>query len=224
MFSGQIEFEPSAEPTSTQGLAQRADDGPDQNLDQPFTNPLDFSCHISDRHQLRILQIRDAPELFALIDTNRDYLREWLSWLHTTQTVDDTKHFIRQTRRRARNSEGFAAAICYDNAIAGIIDIHDVTPCDKKASIGYWLAQSKQSKGLMSNACKAVVNYSFQHLNLNRISILCATGNSRSQAIPKRLGFNHEGTLRDAQWLDTHFVDHEVYSLLRREWTPFTVE
>jgi ribosomal-protein-serine acetyltransferase len=47
--------------------------------------------------------------------------------------------------------------------------------------------------------------------------IACGVENKRSQAIPQRLGFTHEGTARQAEWLYDHFVDHQIYSLLRSD-------
>ena len=84
--------------------------------------------------------------------------------------------------------------------------------------IGYWLAQDYQGKGLMTTSCKAIVDYGFGVLNLNRLVITCATENKPSQAIPNRLGFTHEGTTRDAEWLYDHFVDHEIYVQFYCDW------
>ncbi len=70
----------------------------------------------------------------------------------------------------------------------------------------------------MTRACRALVDYAFAKLQLNRVEIRCATGNLRSQAIPERLGFTREGTLREGEWLYDHFVDLIVYSMLAREW------
>jgi ribosomal-protein-serine acetyltransferase len=42
-----------------------------------------FSCRVSDRHELHLLQMSDADEHFALINENRAYLRQWLPWLDT---------------------------------------------------------------------------------------------------------------------------------------------
>lgn len=194
MFSDQIAFTPAAEGAPA------------------------FSAYISDCHQLRLLQPSDAETLFALIDANRDYLMQWLSWPPTTQTVDDTRHFIRLTRDRFQANQGFAAAVLYQHTLVGVISLNGINWGDRHTSIGYWLAATYQRKGIITSACRAVISYAFHTLSLNRIAIFCASQNMRSQAVPQRLGFIHEGTLRDAQWLYDHFVDHEVYSLLRREW------
>jgi ribosomal-protein-serine acetyltransferase len=75
----------------------------------------------------------------------------------------------------------------------------------------------------MTNACRAVVTAAFENYPLHRIEIRCATGNHKSCAIPKRLGFTYEGRLRQAEWLYDHFVDLEVFSILAPEW-PRPVE
>ena len=74
----------------------------------------------------------------------------------------------------------------------------------------------------MTKACRAVVATAFEKYDLHRIEIRCATGNNKSCAIAKRLGFQYEGTLREAEWLYDHFVDLAVYSMLEQEWARAT--
>ena len=207
MFSGQVGFEPSAPSQQTQL--------PPQNVPQRSQN---FFCQIDDRLYLRLLKPADAADLFALVEANRAYLKQWLPWLNTTQTLDDTRHFIRQTQARVQDHQGFAAAMIYDGSLVGVAGLNGINWCDRNSSIGYWISEDQQGQGIVTKACRAILNHGFTHLELNRIAILCATGNDRSQAIPKRLGFVHEGTLRESQWLYNHFVNHEVYSMLRRQW------
>lgn len=70
----------------------------------------------------------------------------------------------------------------------------------------------------MTKACIAFINHAFSELQLNRVEIRCAVGNTKSRAIPERLGFTNEGTIRDGEWLYDHFVNHIVYGILAMEW------
>ena len=214
MFSGQVGFEPS---TQTQ-LAN----SPRNSWGFTAQATIEGSAGQENHLHLRLLQPADAEALFALVETNRTYLKQWLSWLNTTQTLDDTRHFIRQTQARVQDRQGFAAAIVYNGQVAGVAGLNGINWSDRQSSIGYWIAQNRQGKGLITTACQAILHHAFTHLALNRIAILCATGNHRSRAIPMRLGFTHEGTLRDAQWLYDRFVNHEIYALLHREWLTRT--
>ena len=177
-----------------------------------------FSHWIDERLELRSLQLADATELFSLTDANRAYLRRWLPWLDRTNAPGDTRNFIRNALEQFADTEAIVAAICYDNSIVGIIGYNRIDWDNRIGHIGYWLAESYQGMGLMTRACRCLVDYSFTKLYLNRIVICCATANRRSRAIPERLGFTHEGTACEAEWLYDRFVDHEVYAMLRSRW------
>ncbi|HLI09055.1 MAG TPA: GNAT family protein [Ktedonobacteraceae bacterium] len=174
--------------------------------------------HIDDETELRTFDIQDTEELYALIDANREHLRRWMGWIDTITSVKDIRSFIWHSQARQSQNNGFNAGIFYQGKIVGVIGFHFIDHEDHKTEIGYWLAASAQGKGLMTRACRTMVDYAFQELRLNRVEIQVATGNARSRAIPERLGFTQEGVLRDDAWLRDHFVDHVVYGMLAREW------
>lgn len=87
-----------------------------------------------------------------------------------------------------------------------------------KTSIGYWLGAEFEGRGIMVRSCRALIDYLFKELKLNRVEIRTAPGNKKSQAIPKKLGFTEEGTIREYEKLYTQFVDHVVYSMLAKDW------
>ena len=70
----------------------------------------------------------------------------------------------------------------------------------------------------MTRAVAALLRHGFRDLKLNRIEIRAGVRNRRSRAIPERLGFRREGTLRQAERLAERTVDHAVYGLLAEEW------
>ena len=177
-----------------------------------------FSYRVNDRHHLRELALADADELFAVCHANRAHLRRWLPWLDRTQSPADTRTFIEGTLRQSENNQGFQAAVFIDGRIAGVVGYHRIDWENRQTSLGYWLAESHQGRGLMTASCQALIDHGFAALNLHRISISCAPGNLRSRAIPPRLGFVYEGLMRDAEWLYNHYVDHEIYSQLQSEW------
>jgi ribosomal-protein-serine acetyltransferase len=178
-----------------------------------------------DRYELRLLQKEDAAALFALTDANRDYLRQWLPWLDAIAGVNDTQNFIEHTRQQAIDLQGFVAAIWELGEVAvttdrlvGVIGLNKIAWQHRIGDVGYWLGESDGGRGIMTSACEVLVDYAFSTLNLNRLVIACATQNQRSRAIPVRLGFEHEGVAREAEWLYDRFVDHEIYALLKRDW------
>jgi len=177
-----------------------------------------FSFRIDEHLEMQLLEDRHADELFALVINNRAHARQWLPWVDDTKTVDDTKAFIRRTLERFARQDGFQCVILEDGKIVGGIGHLYVNWLAKKTEVGYWLAESAQGRGIMTRAVIVMMEHAFNVYGLNRLEIHCATGNARSRAIPERLGFKLDGTLREAGYLYDRFVDHVVYSVLAREW------
>ncbi|HEY3840427.1 MAG TPA: GNAT family protein [Bryobacteraceae bacterium] len=167
---------------------------------------------------IQMFEEEHALELFQLIERNRTSLRQWLPWLDCTNVLADTVDHIRVSKKRFEESNGFSAGIRINGTLCGAIGLHAIDPRHRSSSIGYWLTEGLQGRGVMTKACRAVVGAAFEHYGLHRIEIRCATGNNKSCAIPERLGFQYEGTLREAEWLYDHFVDLRVYSMLEQDW------
>lgn len=177
-----------------------------------------FEHHVDDEICLRLLELRHAAALFALVDSNRHHLRRWLPWLDANVVVSDTMHFIQGTQKQFADNSGFVAGIWHCDELAGLIGHNRIDWENRVSWPGYWLAEGLQGKGIMTKSCRALVDHAFRELNLNRIDIRCAVGNSKSRAIPERLGFQQEGVIRQAEWLYDKFADHVVYGMLKSEW------
>lgn len=178
-----------------------------------------FPYQLDEDVALELLEPRHADELFAITESNRDHLREWLPWLDSTRSSEDTKAFIKDAQKQTSENNGFQTAILFQRQITGVIGHHGIDWPNRRTSLGYWLAKEYQGRGIMTRSCRAYVSHAFQTLRLNRVEIRCATENRKSCAIPQRLGFTLEGTLHEAEWLYDHFVDHSVYAILARDWT-----
>ncbi len=173
---------------------------------------------IDDELELRLLDESHAQPLFDLIDRHRAYLREWLPWLDHNMRVEDTMQFIHSNRMQYEHQQCFNTSIWYRESLVGVIGYHPIDWLNRSVMVGYWIAEEHQGKGIMTRACKALVSHAFNNLGLNRVEIRCATGNEKSCAIPKRLGFVMEGTVRQGEWLYDHFVDLSVFGILVQEW------
>lgn len=173
---------------------------------------------ISEDLYLRKIALTDAEVFFQLTDDNRLHLQQWLPWLHTTTCVEHTKQFISFCVESMEKNESLHTVIIFRGEIVGISGYNSINWSNRTASIGYWLAENAQGHGIMTKVVQALTDYAIFHVNLNKVEIRAATRNTKSRSIPKRLGFKEEGTLRQAEWLYDHFVDHVVYGVLATEW------
>lgn len=177
-----------------------------------------FTYKIDEELSLKLLEEKDAERVFELTDGSRAYLKEWLPWLDFTKTVEDSRDFIRTSRKNYAENKTLNTGIVYKGEIVGLAGFNELAWANKTAKIGYWLGQDYQGHGIMTRVAEALTEISFGPLGMNRTEIRVATGNSKSRGIPERLGYTEEGTLRQVEWLYDHFVDHIVYAMLASEW------
>jgi len=177
-----------------------------------------FRLKIDVESELELISQSHADELFDLIEDNREYLKEWLPWLDNNRYLQNTIDYIKISQFQYERNETVQLVLLYKGAIAGAVGYHRIDWLNRSTSIGYWIGEQYQGKGLITRSCSKVLDYSFGRMCLNRIEIRCATENLKSRAIPERLGFTEEGLIREAEWLYDHFVDHVVYGMLESEW------
>lgn len=177
-----------------------------------------FTLQLQDDYVLKMLEKCYADDLFEVTDRNREYLRQWLPWVDATQSVKQSIEFIYAMRQAYADYKGFTLGIFHQGHIVGCVGLNQIDWRNKRTDIGYWLAKDHMGHGVMTAACKVLIDYAFVELKLNRVEIRAATENSKSRAIPERLEFVEEGVIRQAEWLYDHYVDHVVYSMLKEEW------
>jgi ribosomal-protein-serine acetyltransferase len=179
---------------------------------------MEFEIRVSDHITLKMRTVQDAEDFFTLVDKNREKFRTYLAWVDDTKSVKEVEDFIVRCSKSFEDKTGADFGVQYDGVWIGSMGFHGVDAINKKAAIGYWLDADYEGRGIMTECVKAIISYGFETLDLNRIEILCATTNTKSRAIPERLGFTLEGTLRQYHRINGAYVDDIVFSLLKSEW------
>jgi len=167
---------------------------------------------------LRSYQMSDAPELIALIDNNRAYLRQFLPWLDQNHRVEDSEKFIQFTLDQLDQDLGFICGIFFQDKLVGSCGYHLVNKTNASVSLGYWLAQDMTGKGIITRCVKFLINYAFDQLKLNKVVIQVGETNLPSRAICEKLSLVNEGLERDAEILYGEYVNHIRYSVLKSDW------
>jgi ribosomal-protein-serine acetyltransferase len=173
---------------------------------------------VAESLELRQIAEDDAFELMALIDRNRTHLRQWLPWLDRNIDIEDTARFIGRSLEQALDNNGLTFGIVFRNCLAGVMGEVYVDSCDSETELGYWLDSRHQGRGIVTRAAARLVDYAFEEQKCERVIMHCAVGNTKSRAVPERLGFRQEGILHDAEWLYDHYVDLVTYSVLKTAW------
>jgi ribosomal-protein-serine acetyltransferase len=179
-----------------------------------------FTYQLNEDLYLRMYIINDAEALYHLIDGSRDHLKKWLAWVDYNTDVEASRDFIQSTLKGVSETGGYpkTLGIFYKGELAGTVGFNEVNQTHQYATIGYWLSEKFQRKGIVTEACRGIIHLGFNEMGLNRIEIRAASENKKSRAIPERLGFTKEGVIRQVEIVNGEFYDHVVYSMLASEW------
>jgi ribosomal-protein-serine acetyltransferase len=163
--------------------------------------------------------IQDHTEqLMQSVNSNRSHLGKWLPWVPFMQTADDFRSYIERSRQLHCEGTERNWVIKFKGKTAGRISIHNIQQQNKTGAIGYWLGKEFEKKGIVTMACKAVLDHCFTVLHLNRVELKCGTENLKSAAIADRMHFTKEGVLRQAEAVNGKFIDLSLYAMLKEEW------
>jgi ribosomal-protein-serine acetyltransferase len=159
-----------------------------------------------------------ANQFFEVIDENREHLAKFLPWVPFMKSNIETAQYLQQCQQLNSQNKEYSFLIFFKTELVGRIGIHYIDNQNKIGSIGYWLAQNAVGKGIITKACKKIIEFGFKDLHLNRIEIKAATNNTKSQAIPQKLNFTLEGILMQAELVNGEFLDLNLYAMVKKHW------
>ena len=173
---------------------------------------------VTERLVLRCWDPRDAPLLKDAVDTSIDHLLPWMPWAAAEpQPLAEKVALLREFRGRFDLGQDFVYGIFArdESEVVGGTGLHTrVGP--NALEIGYWIRASRAGEGLATEATAALTRAAFELTDVERIEIRCDPANEQSRAIPRKLGYREEATLRRR----LHYPeprDVVVYTLFRNE-------
>ena len=105
-----------------------------------------------------------------------------------------------------------------DLRLLGHVHISNIQPVARSADIGLGIGlASDRGQGYGGEALTLAVHYCWRELNLQRVALTVLSHNPRAQGLYERLGFQAEGRLRRATYVDGQFHDVIIMGLLRPE-------
>jgi RimJ/RimL family protein N-acetyltransferase len=172
----------------------------------------------TDRLRLRPVGDSDADDLFAL-HSDAHVLRFWDAppW----SDRERAQRFIAASRRMSEEETGARVVVerTADGAFLGWCALARWNPEFRSAALGYCLAEAAWGQGYATEAAGAVLTWAFATLDLNRVQAETDTRNVASARVLEKLGFVHEGTLREDCVVNGVVSDSWVFGLLRRDWS-----
>jgi [ribosomal protein S5]-alanine N-acetyltransferase len=151
---------------------------------------------------LRPPVLQDAASIFERYARDPDVTR-YLTW-RPHETVDQTREFLNRCCRFWESGQAFPWAIVHrgETEPIGMIDLR---PQGERAEIGYVLARAFWRRGYMTEAARAVVDWTLGRPAIYRVWAVCDVENAGSAKVLEKLGMRREGVLR--RWVVHPNVD-----------------
>ncbi len=154
-----------------------------------------------------------AESMFELINSEKDYLSEWMSWPNKIETVSDCKDSAKRMLRDYADEKGLPCYILYQGKLVGTVSFNTINYDLKRVEIGYWISSFYQGKGIITRACEKLIQIAFTDYKMTKVQISVAENNQKSRAVCERLGFELEGIIKNSENVNGRIINHAVYGL-----------
>jgi len=170
----------------------------------------------SDSLLVRAPQMSDVETLYAAARESVCEVGRWLPWCHDQYERDESVAYIESSRDAWLKDDWYPFFI-FDVAsgdLVGGTGINEIDRPRRRANLGYWVRASRMRQGIATLSTRMVARWGFDALQLQRIEIVAATGNSASQRVAFKVGALCEGLCRNRLRVHDAPTDAYIYSLI----------
>jgi RimJ/RimL family protein N-acetyltransferase len=177
-----------------------------------------FKADLGDSAVMRPIEPWMAAEFLDHMNRARETVDPWIRWASMSHDLDSA----RRTLQRYADQQAAVGAGLYgiwlDGTLVGGVLFGSFDADSGNCEIGCWLEPAGTGRGLITRACRILIDYAFVTRGLHRVEWHCRTDNKASSAIARRLGMTLDGVLREQYPWKGRRHDAEVWSLLASEW------
>jgi ribosomal-protein-serine acetyltransferase len=173
-----------------------------------------FSSALSPTAELRPLEVWNAEEFAAHMDRAREHIRPWVGPSFVSAGVDGATATLRRYADGTARDGIRIFGIWDQGVLVGGVMFVEFDAGFGVAEIGCWLEPGAEGRGLITAACRVLIDWAIGVRGIHRVEWRCRADNARSIEVAKRLGMTFEGTLREAWKVGDTFYDKQVWALL----------
>jgi RimJ/RimL family protein N-acetyltransferase len=169
---------------------------------------------------VRCYQPADAQLLADSVAESVEHLKPWMPWAYAEPEPFEAKvERVKKFRGMFDLQQDYIYGIFNqeETRLLGGTGLHTRLG-NEQLEIGYWIHKDFTNQGLVTESSAALVKVAFEIIHIHRLEIHCDPRNLTSAAIPRKLGFTHEGTLRSKTRFLDHWIDSMIWGLLEDEY------
>ncbi|MBX3411416.1 MAG: GNAT family N-acetyltransferase [Pirellulales bacterium] len=166
---------------------------------------------------LRPVRESDADDVYASVRESLSEMIAWLPWAHADYTREESVSWLSLCADHWRTGREYSFAIgdATDGSFCGAVGLNHFDHDTHRANLGYWVRASKSGRGMATRAARLLAPWGTDVLNLQRIEIVAAVGNTRSVRAAEKTGALREGILRRRLRVHGNQFDAVVFSFVK---------
>lgn len=147
---------------------------------------------------------KDCLQYIESVTESIGELSPWLPWAKSYPSMIQAEEYIKACNANwiTKNNNNIGLTIWItekdSDILVGSITVWNIAWNIPKFELGYWARTSKANNGYITEAVNALTQYCFLELGVKRIEVRCEIKNIRAQLVPKRLGYDLDGILRNS--------------------------
>lgn len=170
-----------------------------------------------ERVWLRASERSDIPRFVGWF--NDGETTSFLSTRAPMSLAGEEQWFERMLQQQGKDAYHFVICLLTDDEPIGTMGFFGIDHIDGNAAVGIMLGdKSRWGQGLGTDALRALTDFGFGQLRLERIWLEVYAFNERARRSYEKVGFRLEGTLRHAIHRRGQFHDVHLMAILREEW------
>jgi RimJ/RimL family protein N-acetyltransferase len=168
-----------------------------------------------DQVALRARRKSDGPILTAELydDVELRSRVNGQAWIPVSPDDEDQPFGVRETP----NAAPFTVVTLDTDEIAGAAQLWGIDTHNRNAHLGISLRPAFRGRGFGTDVLRVLIRYAFVTRGLHRLGLETLADNDAMIHAARNAGFTHEGTLRQAAWVNGTFVDEVVFGLMAAE-------
>lgn len=183
--------------------------------------PEQMRTELSDgKIMIRPYRAEDTGVLYEAVRESINELTRWmLAWCHAGYTIDESRAFIMARDEAWASEDEYSFGIFDAQTLAylGGVGLNHLVREYLYANLGYWVRTGCAGRGVASRAARLTARFGLEELGLQRIEIVAAVENARSQRVAEKAGALREGVLRKRLVHHGQPVDAVLYSLVAED-------
>ncbi|MGY1436210.1 GNAT family N-acetyltransferase [Streptomyces reniochalinae] len=180
-----------------------------------------------DAAELRPLEPWQAGEFLAHMERGREFIGQHIGFPDLATDLESSRACLRSYADKAAADTGRIHGIWTDvprgspgsgGKLVGGVLFRTMDAAQGVAEAGCWLEPAAVGKGLITRACRTVIDWVIEERGFHRVEWLVSAANEPSVAVARRLGMTRDGVLRESYLYRGKRADMEIWSVLAPEW------